>query len=445
MALTRRQFVTGMVGAGVLAAGSGLLLSGCSQSDADSELIEALKAIAPSAKINSLKVTDEQIVSGYDFADAPNSDYFVLDRSYNLPIGCLVYQNSDRNACVLTHGEENNVLIRLAVLDLETGELTTILDRAVGHSSDFVIYDARSNSSVLAWVECDLSTGEWVVYAAVLMDTQLGTVVELDRGETDYDPPMLCVNDVTVYWTVMPDANGPAYLEDSFLKAARVTGNIASNQRVVYTSHGRMITNPQASGGVITIVPRVDTDTVRYQLTALDANTDQIIAVSILPSGLRVSDCVYVAGSFTFCIESNYTFAEGLRYYGTYEDLGNEQFFHANRVPASPAVFANNCLMIKSTTNIVGFHIAREYSFILDKPNDCADYGDLLAGCGAQNQLVVYTTIVNKTDAEKNTTQVRIYTAAAPETAAAAATAAATTAAAATAAAPAASAASNSG
>ena len=91
--------------------------------------------------------------------------------------------------------------------------------------------------------------------------------------------------------------------------------------------------------------------------------------------------------------------------------------------------------MIKSTTNIVGFDIAREYSFILDKPNDCADYGDLLAGCGAQNQLVVYTTIVNKTDAEKNTTQVRIYTAAAPETAAAAATAAA----------PAASAASNSG
>jgi len=398
-----------MVGAGVVATSGGLSLSGCARTSAETELLAALRAIAPNATLRMLNVPKDQVISGFGFSDAPYEDYVTFNRSFDLPRGSLLYQNSRTSACMLTPGTESNVLIRLLLLNLITGATTTLLDKALDDAKHYCIYDARLNDSVVTWVECDMTLGEWSVYAARLLGTAMGTPYKLEEGHIDYEPPLLCVYDSTVYWTVMPDPYGPANTEDSFLRAAKITGNGVSDQRTVYTSHGRMITTPQATEGLITIVPRVDTNELRYQLTALSTADDSIVAVSILPAGLRVSDCVYMRGDFTFCIEGNYSSAEGLRFFGTYEQLEDGSVLHINRVPASPALLINNCLIIKSTINIVGFDLYNRHSFIVDKPNDCADYGDLLAGCGVQDNLVVYTTIVDKSNAEKSFIQVRIY------------------------------------
>lgn len=408
-AFTRRQFVSGMIGAGALIMASGLALSGCSNKDSNEELLTAISAAAPKAKISSLTVSDTQIVSGVAYADAPADDYFALQNTFDLPLGSLVYQASNKSACVLAPGEARNVLIRLASLDLETGVLTTLLDRALNDTLRYCIYDARMSDSAAIWVEADMTAGNWIVYAASLSGTTLATPVKLDEGDVVYDPPMLCAYGSNVYWTRMPDPEGSASMEDSVLKTARLDAQGVHDLQVVYTSHGRMITNPQASDGHITIVPRVDTDGVRYQLTALDARTHDVVAISVLPSGLRVSDCVYMRDDFTFCIEANYDFAGGLRYFGTYEQLKNNSVFYANKVPSSPALVVDDKLIIKSTMNVVGFDVVNQRSFIVEKPNDCAEYGDLLAGCGIQDRLVIYTTIVNKTNSERSLVRVRVY------------------------------------
>jgi len=399
-----------LVGAGALVAGGGLTLSGCSGTDSGTELVAAIKAIAPNATIRLLDVADEQLIKGYNFADSPSEDYVVYDRSFDLPLGSLLYQNSSRSICVLAPGKESNVLIRLALLDLESGDVITLLDKALDDDKHYSIYDARTNDSVVAWVESDMTIGEWSLYAATLTGTTVGTPYKLESGHDDYDPPLICVSGSAVYWTIMPDPDGPASIEDSYLKSAMITTGGVRNERIVYTSHGRMITTPQVTESYITIVPRVDTNEVRYQLTAISVNDDSIVAVSILPSGLRVSDCVYMKKEFTFCIEGNYSYAQGLRFFGTYKQDENEQVFHANRAPATPALLIGNCLIIKSIVNIVGFDFEKQRSFIVDKPNDCADYGDLLAACGVQDKLVIYTTIVNKSNAEASIARARLYT-----------------------------------
>jgi hypothetical protein len=326
----------------------------------------------------------------------------------------------------------------------------------VGSAEGYVIYDARVNDLLAVWVECLLSTGAWRVYAAQLTGGASGTrgaEVLLDEGDALYEPPMLCVCENSAYWTVMPDPDGSASGEDSLLKRAQVVGSAGGGggagggdggagasgggaggagggdgvtdaggasgfdtssagigaPEQMYVSHGRMITNPQASGGVITFVPRVDVSTVFYQLTALNNVTSQITEVAILPPSLRVSDAVYAQGGFSFQIEANYDYAKGLSLYGSYKQQATDSYFYANKTPSSPAAFVNNCMYIKSTKNIIGFDLQKNRYFVIDTPKDCVDYGDILAGSGEHQTLVTYTTITNKISANKSTTKVRIF------------------------------------
>ena len=422
--ISRRQFVSGMAGTGLLVAGSGLFLSGCSDNDDETEFLNRIASAFPQAEVRSLTVDASRVGSYLDFLSVAPESYFLEARSFDLPLGSLVFQASDQIACVLTPGPTSRILTSLAILNLATGEMTTLLERALEGAESYCIYDARASNSVITWVESNLSTNDWILYAASLENVpteagnngaaatspiRMGTPYRLEAGDTVYDPPMLCVYDSTVYWTVMPDAFGPAYMDDSYFKAARINRNGAEASRTLYVSPGRLITNPQATSGFVTIVPRVDTNDVRYQLTALNASTGEVVAISVLPSGVRVSDCVYMRNNFTFSIEGNYTYAQGLRFFGTYEQFDDNSLFYADKPPASPAAFINDCLIIKSTKNVVGFDLFSQASFILVKPSDCVDYGDLLAGCGVQNHLVVYTTIVDKGSAENNIVRLRVY------------------------------------
>jgi hypothetical protein len=407
----------------VLAAG--VALSGCAPADAVEALVATVKSGAPDARVSMLlQVPDEALVLGSEFDEAPDTDYFVEQASYELPVGSLLYQDSDRFATVLMPGATSDVLIALATLDLDSGVVATVMERAVEDASRYCIYDARANDQVIIWVESEMTQGKWKVYGARFEGGVRGEPFLLDSGGAGYEAPQLCVHGPRVYWTVMPDPLGAASAEDSLLKTASFVslaagagagagaGGVARDGqdlvRTLYVSHGRMTTCPQAADGIITIVPRVNTDAVRYQMTALHADTGQVADVALLPSGLRLSDCVHLAGAFSFCIEANYDYAGGLRYFGTYQQLQDGNVFYANKVPSSPPVSSGGCLMIKSTKNVVGFDMARRRFFILDKLDDSADYGDVLAGSGLRQRLVVYTTVTSRTSAESSV-RVRVF------------------------------------
>jgi hypothetical protein len=343
-------------------------------------------------------------------------DYLGEQSSFELPLGSLIYQSSQSQALVITPGDSSRSLIGMGLANLDNGEFTPILGQATRHNEDYVIYDARAGVEAIIWVECNMVPGLWQVYAAPLpggtVDPEVGLkAVVLDQGTIEYEPPLLAASGSKVYWTVMPDPNGPAYQEDSLLKCAQFgqpgIGDKPEPQ-TIYVSHGRMITNPQVSGDTLTIVPRVDSDNVYYQLTTLGIADDKVRDVAILPPSLRVSDAVWLDQGFAFCIDANYDYAQGLAYAGTYCQLQNGQYLYINKLPSQAPVRLGELLYIKSTKNVIGLDTARGNAVIVPTPSNGVAYGDIMAAAGNQGRLVLYTTVTSRLGQEKGNCQVRI-------------------------------------
>jgi hypothetical protein len=258
--------------------------------------------------------------------------------------------------------------------------------------------------------------GLWRVYA-VLHDNGIGSEETkqpylLDEGEGDYVPPYLAVSDTKVYWTVMPDPKGPASANDSYLMAADLKGRKKGDSVeswTAYTSHGRMITVPIVSGDVLTFVPRVDTDFVYYQLTTISIKNDEVKNIAILPQSVRVSDAVWLGDGFAFGIEGNYDYAKGLSLFGSYLQLGKGQYLYINRSPVSACMRMNSLTYVKSTKNVLGLEPDNGNYVVVGTLQDCVDYGDVLAGAGIQNRLVVYTTVTSRIGLARSECHVRVF------------------------------------
>ncbi len=414
--ITRRGFVAGAaVSAATTAA---VALTGCNSGGSKSqELVEGVLQQFPDATVEYLRVEPSQVLPYTGMTNAESIDYLQETRNFDLPLGSLVFQSSDTHALVLAPGASSKALIRLGTVHFDEGQFVPVLGQARGASEDYVIYDARASDSSIIWVECNMVQGTWRVYATSLKD---GTATEgdlqeaalIDEGDVTHSPPQLAVSGNKVYWTVMPDPNGPASSEDSYLKTAEFASGGAAKKaeaRTIYTSHGRLIANPTISGDVLTIVPRVDTDSVYYQLTALDVKTDAVLNAAILPPSLRVSDAVWLENGFAFGIEGNYDYAEGLSFFGTYQQLGDGQYLYVNKVPSSSPVLMSGLTYVKSTKNVIGLDPKTGTAVIVDTPQECVSYGDILAGTGLQERLVLYTTVTARTGRQAGICRVRVY------------------------------------
>ena len=414
--VTRRGFVAG--GAAVTAAtAAALTLGGCGSSGGADEMVQAVKAQFPDASVEYLNVELSQVKPHVEMNMVESPDYLYESYNFTLPLGSLLYQSSDDQALVVGPGASSKALIRLSVVNFVSGQAAPLLGQALGANEDYVIYDARASSAAIIWVECNMVHGLWRVYATTLengvaTEEHMSQAQLLDEGEGLYSPPRIAVGGGKVYWTVMPDPNGEAYAEDSYLKAAnfgaRRQGSLAEVV-TVYTSHGRMITTPAVSGDILTFVPRVDTDAVFYQLTALDIKTDTVKNIAILPPSLRVSDAVWLDDGFAFGIEGNYNYAKGLALFGTYQQLSNGEYLYINKAPVSAALQMNGFTYIKSTKSVLGIDVEGDNVVVIDTLKDCVNYGDIMAGEGKQNRLVIYTTVMSKAGNQTGACTVRVF------------------------------------
>jgi hypothetical protein len=412
-----------------IAAGGVAVLDGCSPSEEDT-LTNLVSQGIEDEDIVTLAVAPEQVVEATDFEEVPPDEYLTLQTTHELPLGSLVHQASVSSMLVLLPGGQGESYREIALLNLQSGELNTVVEKPVGTAHGVVIYDARASETALIWVELSLGAFSWQVYVAPLMGAGAGASVGsarlVDEGENSFEPPMLAITAEKAYWTVMPNANGPANLEDSLLRALRLDGlgQGASQEEggqtgggtqgdaqgkaqadaqdkagataqaaeekpyTVLASHGRMITNPLITEGVITCVPRVDTGNIYYQLTALNCADDSPRDFTVLPQSLKVSDALYVGGAFSFCIEGNYDYAGGISRFGTYYPLDGATWLHVSRAPVAAPVRLGDCLILKSAINIVGIDLARRKVFVLEAPSGCTEAGEMPAGYGLQDKLI---------------------------------------------------------
>lgn len=393
--VTRREFLIGSAGVTLAVLGSTAILTGCSSEDGNT--------IEP----EQIEVSEDQVVNSSDFTEVDISSCASEVCDQELPMGCVGTMDGNDVAVMIYPGDTPDILTQMGLLSVAGGGLSTVLDRAINHDSDFVIYDASCNDNIIVWAESNLFDERWHLYlASVHSASSIGDPIMIDEGTSDFDVPLMCVSGDKAFWTVMPTTTGAAANSDSYLKCASLSN---TTPQIVYSSSGRMIASPQASDGVVTIVPRAQTKSTRYQMTAIDANSFDVLAAQILPSSMRAYDAIYIDGSFVFSIEQSYSYGGGISKFGTYAKFADNRYMRFNRTPMDTPAKCGKYLAVKSSKSVVCLDLEAQSYFVIPAYSGCESYGDFLLSTGQSSRIVTYTSVPTGDGSGNGATRVRTY------------------------------------
>lgn len=385
----------------LVAAGSCLGLSACSGKATSTESEEVASVT------KTLSVSESQVVSVADFDEENASDRIAQTDEFDIPMGTILYMDAPIFSAAIMPTGDGRQLVSFGFLDTDTGEVSTALASAVGEADGFSLYDFRANDSIAIWDEVNFVSGDWNVYISYVgSDHVLKAPILVESGDENFDPPLLCVSGAQAFYTVLPDENGTASAHDSYLKSVNATDG---SPEVVYTSQGRMITNPQATDGIVTFVPRASASGVYYQMTAMDVDSHSIEAAEVLPKSLKVSDAVYMDGAFAFNIEQSYSSGGGIANFGTYRAMSDGDYLRFNRTPTDTPAIMGDYLFIKGTRTIAGVNPAKRTYYNITAVDGCIDYGDYLASTGEVNRIVTFTNVPTGDGSGNGTTHVRVF------------------------------------
>lgn len=392
--LTRRHFLIGAAGAGALAAagaGGAFMINRSKQAE-EADTVENMLTVPTAA------VTTVDDLEYLDDAEA----YMTKVLDVSLPYGSLVWENDGKVAACLIPGTDGTPLNQIGLLDLETGTLTTALDKAAGAGEGFEIYDVRATSHGALWVEADIMDGLWRVLTAKSNgEGGLGEAVVVDEGLCDeWQTPTLAIVEDQGFWQVLPCLDGPFSKEDSVLMKATLGSVDAS---ITCTSHGRMACAPYGADGAVVVAPRTDTSTIHYQLTRIDAKTGQVTDTLALPRAMKPLEVAYGPTGFSFAFDAGYAYGDGIANIGTYTpdvesapadgDYSNVPWFNYSRVPTAAPAWCGPYFFVKSTRSVCGVNLGGGSYFAFDVENGAQNFGDYLASSGAKNKVVTYASL----------------------------------------------------
>ncbi len=441
--LTRRHFLYGAAGVGVLAA-AGAGAKAYTSAKAEQNAVTVL-AIPKSA-----------VTESTDLTEVENGGKMSLSAEIELPYGTLMWATNDDVAALLLPTETGSPLATVSILRLTSGYYFSIINQAVGAAEGFEIYDVRASAEGVVWTEVNILEGVWRIYGAPLADASLGTPRLLDQDTDDWETPSLAICGKEAFWQVLPNAQGPKKTSASTLRCALVTGaasgtsstsattgtsdasanagstsaansnNATSNNastsayEVVLSSQGRMCTPLYASDDEITVTPRAQTSGVYYQLTVINANTHEIKETMVLPQSMKPLEAGYGKTGFMFSFEGIYSYGDGIANLGTYAPKTDARganysaapWFHFARTPSAPPCWCGNYLMVKSTRSVVGVDLASDTYFLLNSISGSDTYGDYLASTGSRSRILVFSNVNdNATSSSNKYCCARIFTA----------------------------------
>ena len=442
--LTRRHFLYGAAGVGVLAA-------------AGTGAKAYTSAKAEQNAITVLAVPKSAVTESTDLTEVENGGKMNLSAEIELPYGALMWATNDDVAALLLPTETGSPLATVSILRLTSGYYFSIINQAVGAAEGFEMYDVRASAEGVVWTEVNLLEGVWRIYGAPLADASLGTPRLLDQDTDDWETPSLAICGKEAFWQVLPNAQGPKKTSASTLRCASVTGaasgasstsatagasdasasasgtstansssaaasNSASTSayEVVLSSQGRMCTPVYASDDEITVTPRAQTSGVYYQLTVINANTHEIKETMVLPQSMKPLEAGYGETGFMFSFEGIYSYGDGIANLGTYAPKTDARganysaapWFHFARTPSAPPCWCGNYLMVKSTRSVVGVDLASDTYFLLNSISGSDTYGDYLSSTGSRKRILVFSNVNdNATSSSNKYCCARIFTA----------------------------------
>lgn len=387
--LSRRDFLraggSAIVGTALL--GAPAILTGCGRRSGDD-------------KPNVLDVSANDVTTLDAFAHIEDTTgYYEVKDLAKYAAGTMLFASEDQIAAALCTGETASPLSTCALVNLEDGVMTPVLERAVNHDMGFSIFSVQASKELLVWVESNYLTSEWMVYCAPIADGKtLGQPVKIDEGNGDYDAPEIAVIGTTAYWIVQPAENGPRIKEDSYLRAA--TGG--SRSANMLTSHGRFNGGLSVSGQVLTAMPRAETSSgVYYELMAISGGSGSIVARQVLPHSYRPSNAIYMGNAFAFTIPASYDYGGGIANVGTYYPIAGNEWLRLSKASLTPPGLCNGWLFAKSGSRTVFINMKSRQYFVVNAPDGCEDYGDYSVCTGEVARVCNYATVDKAEDSKK--------------------------------------------
>ena len=305
--ITRRQAILGAGTVGVLAAlGIGGSIVGNSLSENSSDDFEILR------------VASEDVYTTEDFEEVDAATLMSQIGSFELPLGSQLWTSDSKVAACLVPGEKGSPLSVFQILWLQSGLLQTILGQAIGAAEGYEIFGVRATAKGLLWLEANIMDDTWRVYTASLSDNGTpGDPILVEENGHGWEMPTLAMVGPYAFWQVLPRTDSDYSYEDSKLKRVRAGGGPESVV-TVWSSTGRMCCAPYATEDAIVIAPRVDTGGVYHQLTAIKADTLEVLDTMIMPQSMRPLEIAWGDTGFSFAFDAIYDYGEGIAQLGTY-------------------------------------------------------------------------------------------------------------------------------
>lgn len=394
--LTRRSFLkTAAVGSAAAAVTVGLL-SGCTHSG-DEETSEPVVVDEDSA---------ESILDTFESVDLA----LVEESAWSFPLGNVLHPGEATWIPVTTAGSSATPMVKASALSLASGQLVEVVSEPVGKSATTVIYDARCSDYAYAWVELDLQSRAWSLYAAAFSGGALsGTPLTLWEADADYDPAAIAVSDRTVIWQVQPSASGSKTAESSFCYVWHLGD---SEAKAAVESPGRFATPVTLSGDAAVLTPRVRADEgVFYGVTAYSLSDDLATRLDqlVMPQNVRPFRATRVGDRFLVSVEASYSTGGLLGQMGTYVGTADGGFFRLNREPSEAGCGHGDVVIIKSLASYFVIDLAKRQYAVLGSADRSVDYGDYPARAGECDLFVTYATVKDPDTGYPATVSVRTF------------------------------------
>lgn len=387
--VSRRGFLSGTLRAGAMLGMAGAALEaatlvGCAEDD----------------KIEVLTVSSDNVTTAEELDEMENwSDAMKLVADWDMPYGTIVYSNTPDMAVCLVPTETASPLTHVYTLNPLTGERNRVIRDAQGAEEGFEVYDARGTSHGLIWVEANIFTRIWRVYMGSLnSEGELVNILMVDTGDGEWEMPSVAIVGQYGFWQVRPRLDSTKTMEDSLLKKAAF-GSMSN--AVAFTSHGRFATPIYPLDTQLVITPRHDNTLKHYELTLLNALTNNVDEIMTLTSGMTPVEAGYGINGFNFSFDAIYDYGDGISNLGTYtpyEQVTNGKYkdrhwFAFVRVPTAPPCWCGDYFVVKSTTAVLGMDLKRARYFVLPVQTGADSYGEYLATTGMSNTMITYTNI----------------------------------------------------
>lgn len=362
--------------------------------------VAATVAAAGCAPTTTEQTDDDPVVVSEDSATSILESYEATDlalvnaNTWSIPLGNVLHPAEGSWIPVTTAGSSATPMVKCSALSVETGALAEVVSTPVGAATTVVIYDARCSDSVYAWVELDLVTRSWTLYAAEFAGGALvGETRTLWEGTSDYDPAPFAVSGSSVIWQVQPSALGTRTAEHSFC----YLWNLGSSEAdAVVESPGRFATEPTVSGGVAVLTPRVRADEgTFYGVTAysvsdgLSSRIDQLV----MPSSVKPFRATRVGDRFLVSVEASYSSGGLLAQMGTYIGTASGGFERLNREPSECGCGKGDLFVIKSNSSYLVIDLASKTYSSLSSTDRAVDYGEYPARVGECDVFVTFSTV----------------------------------------------------